>query len=271
MVGTSYYLVFQTTTPAHMQLEGERQIHQKSIIAEVLINSGVMVNMSSQWSVKRVPLDFDWPVGYLWHGYINPWPGPIDCVECKGTGLNDACHTLYRNFRRWAPRLTEEEMALALKAGIGDKELAQIRRRVWNEVDSPLIRAYLTEIRAKEEGIWGSCQVCKGKQRVPNPNPAVQQLYLDVDLYEEWKPVEPPRGNGWQLWQVREGKGCPASVVFKSEGELAKWCSGHFRTEYNSLLKWIVREGSLYVLEPPEFKLQSENVTIFPQQPTSKA
>jgi hypothetical protein len=225
----------------------------------------------SQWSVKRVPLEFDWPVGYLWHGYINPWPPPIECEECKGTGLNDDCYKLYRNFRRWAPKLTESEVTLASQAGIGEKDIAKIRRRIWDEVDTSLIRAYLTEIRARAEGIWGLCSTCKGKQRLPNPNPAVQQLYLDVDLYEEWKPIEPPIGVGWQLWQVREDRGYPASVVFKSEVELAKWCAAHFRTPYSSLLRWVVKEGSRVPREPPEFKLQSENVTIFQQQPVSKA
>jgi hypothetical protein len=263
--------VLKETTPTYIELEKERQIHRESVVAKALINSGVMVNMSSQWSVKRVPLEFDWPVDYLWHGYTNPWPGPIKCGVCDGTGLNDECHKLYRNFRRWAPRLTEEETVLATKGGIGESELVQIRRRNWKDVDSHLIRAYLTEIRARTEGIWGLCPKCKGKQSISNPNPAVQQLYVDVDLYEEWKPIEPPIGSGWQLWQIRDGKGCPASAVFKSEGELAKWCAGHFRTEYSGLLKWVVKEGSRAPQEQPEFKLQSENVTIFLQQPTSKA
>ena len=142
--------------------------------------------MSSQWSVKRVPLDFGWPVGYAWHGYLNPWPGPIECENCSGTGLNEECQKLFRNFRRWAPRLTEEEEAFATKAGISFDELTQIHNRIWGEVDTQLIRSYLTEIRAKTTGIWGVCLICNGKQRVVNPNPAVQQLYTDVNLFEEW-------------------------------------------------------------------------------------
>jgi len=191
--------------------------------AKVLINSGVMLNMSSQWSVKRVPLDFDWPVGYVWHGYINPWPGPIDCEKCKGAGCNDETQKLYRNFRRWAPRITEEEANLAIKAGLSSKDIEHIRNRSWESLlDDPLPRSYLTEIRAKITGVWGLCHACNGKQKVPNPNPAVQLLYADVNLFEEWKPIEPLKGEGWQLWQLREEGGFPASEVHKSDTDLAK-------------------------------------------------
>jgi hypothetical protein len=228
--------------------------------------------MSSQWIIKRVPLDFEWPVGYLWHGYINPWPGPIECEACSGTGLNDECRKLFKNFRRWAPRLTEKESDLAIQAGIRERELAQIRNRVWSEIDTQVIRSYLTEIRAKTAGIWGCCSICNGRQRIPNPNPAVKQLYTDVNLYEEWSPIEPPSGNGWQLWKVSEDGGGPASSVFKSEEDLAEWCSVRFKSDYSGWLRWITREGSKVPQSQPEFKLKSENVTIFhSQQTVSKA
>jgi len=243
----------------------------KDGFAKVLIDPSVMANMSSQWSVKRVPLDFYWPVGYLWHGYMNPWPGPIECEDCGGTGLNSECQKLFRNFRRWAPRLTEQEVELATQAGVSSEEITQILNRVWGEVDTQLIRSYLTEIRAKTTGIWGLCTVCKGKKRVVNPNPAVQQLYTDVDLFEEWRPIEPPKGDGWQLWQVRADGGYPQSAVYKSDEQLAKWCSVHFKSDYAGWLKWIIREGSKVPQDPPEFRLKSENITVFHQQPVSKA
>lgn len=230
-----------------------------------------MTNMSSQWCIKRVLLDFDWPVGYVWHGYLNPWPGPIECERCMGTGLNEDCQKLLRNFRRWAPRLTEKEVAVATQAGVSEAEIAYLRNRNWDNVDSPLIRSYLTEIRAKTTGIWGVCTTCNGNKVVGNPNPAVKQLYTDVDLFEEWKPIEPPKGDGWQLWQIREDGGYPASAVYQSDQELAKWCSSHFNSDYSGWLKWIVKEGSKVSQSNPEFKLKSENITVFHQQPASKA
>lgn len=35
--------------------------------------------------VKRVPMDFDWPLKKRWHGYVNPYRVPR-CVPCEGTG-----------------------------------------------------------------------------------------------------------------------------------------------------------------------------------------
>lgn len=229
-----------------------------------------MSDMSS-WSIKRVPLDFDWPVGYLWHGYVNPWPGPVECEECCGTGLNEASLRLYKNFKRWATRLSENEIALALKAGITKRDLSYVRRRLWDEVDQPLLQFCLTEIRAKNNKVWGFCLVCQGEQVVRNPNPAVRQLYSDVNLYDEWRPIEPPKGDGWQLWQVQDDAGSfPASSVFKSETQLAKWCSTYFKSDYASWLRWITKEGLKVPQEPQSFKLSSEHVTIF-QQPAIKA
>jgi len=224
----------------------------------------------SSWSIKRVPLDFDWPVGYLWHGYVNPWPGPVECDDCYGTGLNEESLRLYKNFKRWAPRLSESETALALQAGITERDLSHIRKRIWDEVDHPLIQLYLTEIRAKSNNVWGSCSVCHGMQVVQNPNPAIQQLYADVNLYEEWRPIEPPKGEGWQLWQVEDDASFPASVVFESETQLAKWCTTHFKSDYASWLRWVTREGLKVHQEPVGFKLSSEHITIF-QQPAIKA
>jgi hypothetical protein len=39
-------------------------------------------------ALKRVPLDFDWPLNKIWKGYVNPYPGEVKCKYCDGTGLN---------------------------------------------------------------------------------------------------------------------------------------------------------------------------------------
>lgn len=37
--------------------------------------------------LKRVPLDFDWPVDKVWHGFLNPfYKHAFDCAHCAGTG-----------------------------------------------------------------------------------------------------------------------------------------------------------------------------------------
>ncbi len=39
--------------------------------------------------IKRVALNFDWPIGKIWKGYINPYSKHIkDCTVCQGRGVN---------------------------------------------------------------------------------------------------------------------------------------------------------------------------------------
>lgn len=39
-------------------------------------------------TLKRVPLDFQWPLNKNWKGYVNPYPAPLTCFACGGTGYN---------------------------------------------------------------------------------------------------------------------------------------------------------------------------------------
>jgi hypothetical protein len=38
-------------------------------------------------NIKRVPLDFDWPMKKIWVGYMNPYNG-VECPYCEGNGLS---------------------------------------------------------------------------------------------------------------------------------------------------------------------------------------
>jgi hypothetical protein len=38
--------------------------------------------------LKRVPLDFDWPIGKTWEGYVNPLHVAIKCAACDGDGYS---------------------------------------------------------------------------------------------------------------------------------------------------------------------------------------
>lgn len=43
-----------------------------------------------QRTLKRVALDFHWPLDQVWEGYINPYGYPGYCQSCNGTGRNAA-------------------------------------------------------------------------------------------------------------------------------------------------------------------------------------
>lgn len=39
--------------------------------------------------VKRVPVDFQWPLGSVWTGYLNPhYDNVHQCESCEGTGYS---------------------------------------------------------------------------------------------------------------------------------------------------------------------------------------
>jgi hypothetical protein len=51
----------------------------------------------SNRSVRRVPLEFDWPTGEKWEGYINPYHKKfIVCEHCRGDGISKEARALER-------------------------------------------------------------------------------------------------------------------------------------------------------------------------------
>lgn len=85
--------------------------------------------------LKRVPLDFDWPIDMLWKGYVSPYNSQ-KCKSCDGLGLNpetkaisDAWYSFdkeewvytspdrrYNNLA-WSNHITEIEVLALAKAG----------------------------------------------------------------------------------------------------------------------------------------------------------
>ena len=49
----------------------------------------------------RVPLDFDWELGKVWHGYINPYPSK-QCEHCEGEGYNPETKKISDSWYNWA-------------------------------------------------------------------------------------------------------------------------------------------------------------------------
>jgi hypothetical protein len=38
--------------------------------------------------LRRVPLDFDWPINKTWEGFLNPHYVAKKCEACAGTGYH---------------------------------------------------------------------------------------------------------------------------------------------------------------------------------------
>lgn len=83
--------------------------------------------------------------------------------------------------------------------------------------------------RCEREGIDDTCPTCKG--------------YASLEKYEgqraeaeAWEPTDPPKGDGWQLWET-VSEGSPVSPVFATADGLAEWMSDPERGD-----RWVPQE-----------------------------
>ena len=180
---------------------------------------------------RRVPLDFDWPQGKVWKGYVSPdWrpcPSP-DCVNgstTAGAWVGCIAHLLmmigeagvsdrplhpylqkiaFNPGRKPGPDAAELSAGLAGRSPRGPFGHDALDR--WSATEKIIKAAGMPET-------WGTCQVCHGHAIHPD----------DRAASEAWEPTEPPSGGGWQLWETTS-EGSPVSPVFATAGELAAWC-----------------------------------------------
>lgn len=192
--------------------------------------------------VKRVPLDFDWPLQMEWKGYINPYTSQ-DCIVCNSTGENPETRQIGEDWydfegtgRRWCDKITQDEVDALIEHGrLFDFTHRFVPGKGWEKIDpSPVVTAEMVnewskngfghdainrwicvETRAKRLGVYGDCPVCKGDGRIWFSDEVKEksEKWYDNERYD------PPVGEGWQLWET-VSDGSPASPVFATAEEL---------------------------------------------------
>lgn len=205
--------------------------------------------------VKRVPLNFDWPVNKTWEGYLNP--NYVECTACKGSGetmamkrLGDLvgllmlsgsdsaeqkCHPYFHETplynsrgKTCGPDMAELTGALAGRQPRWPFGHDCVDR--WSATRKIINAAGLPES-------WGRCPDCDG-EGIPRDK---------IEIYESWQKSEPPEGEGWQVWET-VSEGSPISPVFATPEELAahmaqtRWGADQ-GTSYETWLKFIVGPG----------------------------
>lgn len=224
--------------------------------------------------LKRVPLDFQSPLNKVWEGYINPYPGPLTCNLCDGSGYNTATKQIADEFYSfedrslaWYDKITQDEVqALVDENRLMDFTHTCKRGEGWKRREDGYIptaeevnayqhhggmgghdainRHILIEARAKRLGVFGKCPICKGEGTLPHPDEAIKKLH------EEWREYDPPAGAGYQLWETCS-EGSPISPVFVTAEELADWCAenatifGPEKTSRENWLKMFADEDAL--------------------------
>lgn len=190
--------------------------------------------------VRRVPLEFDWPIGKVWGGYITPaelrLPG---CGDCDGGGYTEAYRwleaiaglltmcaddvrvqqqgkPLHHYLSRLENRPGERPSAdiLQVVAGLVGRGPDPIFGYLLGSDSYQVNQAILKAAGLPEE--WGWCKTCGGTGEVAT---AEQKAARDA-----WEQTESPTGEGWQLWET-VSEGSPTSPVFATADELATWMS----------------------------------------------
>lgn len=206
--------------------------------------------------LKRVPLDFDWPKGKTWEGFINPHDKP--CPEAGKTCFNGEnaasvylqhltsmfcviaesaergethpyCKELpYKSMHPdWAiqPKDVRDKFMDVVDKLIGGRRKDRIRRFGGSDHEIFFKILAIAGIKNPKKGRkkpaydWSHCPVCKGE----NLDPAVKKAS------KAWKEYEPPKGNGFQLWETTS-EGSPISPVFSTLDELCAWAAENAST-----------------------------------------
>lgn len=236
--------------------------------------------------VRRVPVDFDWPLNKVWSGYFMPdrfaetpcpdckngyspraqylldlWYGhvPFDPESTGSTRLTcdtpavrafaerNIAHSpefygrgefaIVREAQRladlwnaqWCHHISQEDVD-ALVAGnrLWDFTRTWSKDAGWQTIDPPVVptaeqvnewslrgmghdslnAGIVIGARCERDGLSDTCQLCKG-------HGSLEKWRCQRSRAERWQPVEPPTGEGWQLWET-VSEGSPVTPVFAS-------------------------------------------------------
>src|SRR5438067_1902821 len=223
--------------------------------------------------IRRVPLDFDWPLNKVWDGFLMPDRLHGEkCPDCK-SGYSPQAQNLYdlwygylpfdpastgstplrhdtpavrafaeRNVgnapeyygsgeaaivregqrladlwnRQWAHHLSQDDVNALVEGGrLRDFTHTWSRENGWQEKEPSVVptaaevnewdirtmghdginASVVIRARCEREGIDDTCPTCNG-------HASIEKYEGQRAEAEAWEPTEPPKGDGWQLWET---------------------------------------------------------------------
>lgn len=180
--------------------------------------------------LKRVPMDFDWPLGEIWHGYLNPHYR--ECPHCDngyttgGRYLNQIVNLLLLAGSDAATNHHHpyfDRMPVPFPQESPSSDIAELTKGLagracdglfgHDAIDRFSAGKKIIAAAGLDPETWGICPHCNGEDIDPEVKEA----------YEAWQRFDPPTGDGYQLWGTTS-EGEPRSPVFATLDELCAWC-----------------------------------------------
>lgn len=217
--------------------------------------------------IKRVALDFDWPLKMTWKGYLNPYDSQ-ECRVCDGSGHNpetkqisDDWYDFARTGRRWSDKIAQDEVEALFKKGRLSRDFWGFQ--AWYDKDEQKWLGWVAGVKqeinpippypsADEVNKWSRngighdsinqwiCVETRAKRLgvfgdcpVCNGTGSIWFSEKVRELSENWyedEKYDPPTGEGWQLWET-VSEGSPVSPVFETPEGLEAWLIGEGYSE----------------------------------------
>ena len=158
--------------------------------------------------VRRVPMDFAWPIGKTWEGFLNPHYRK--CPKCD-SGYSRSYEILHEALTAlmWRTPQKGDANVSRITAFLAGREATAPFGH--DSIDMWSACKKLGELAGLPEG-WAECAHCEGHGEDP----------LTRAASEAWTRTAPPSGDGWQMWETTS-EGSPMSPVFATPEELARW------------------------------------------------
>lgn len=184
--------------------------------------------------LKRVALDFNWPLEKTWDGFLNP--DYKACPSCRA-GYSESYDIVAKhlNSLMW-DRATQVDKNVAAITTFLCGRSPDRSFMGHGSLDAWAAIKKLGQLAGLPDG-WRTCAHCDGDGVDPENKVA----------YEAWTPTEPPAGDGYQIWET-VSEGSPISPVFATPEELARWMAGKqwgadHGSSYETWLKFITGPG----------------------------
>lgn len=183
--------------------------------------------------LKRVPLDFAWPVDKVWEGFINPHYK--ECPRRCDGGYSASYKAVSKHLDSlmWSRAVESDPQVAAITTFLAGR--APRPPFGHDSTDAYIAVKKLGELAGLPDG-WHTCQHCEGSGEDPATRAAS----------EAWTSTEPPTGDGYQIWET-VSEGSPITPVFATPEETARYAAAHpwgaGGGSYESWLKFINGPG----------------------------